>query len=621
LPRTTWAVDIITNMPKTDNGNTAIFIAIDMFTNYIQAIPIPTKSTKSIIKAIMDTIITPFGYFKILRCDNEAGIQNSTDFTQFATKYNFEILPTSSAAPWSNGAAERAVQTIKKALKAFSIHEQNIPNWDKNLHHIVIAHNNSIGKYGFSPEEIHFGFKKSSPTDLIQTFSDDLTQEEYMEFILSKAEDSRKQMRERSDKQMNEKMTQRNKHRLQKQFKEGDVVIQRQTQLAVGPHSAMQTKFTGPYVIKKINENKSSAVIENLQTRRTTNAHFQWLQKYKFNPRLNRLPQSFEDDLQTQFPSQDSDINVRISSPPIRQQDPDNNDGADDFDDDTQMFHKFKSQQARRRRQLQLHTQTQQTQTTPPVDATINDSSQQTQQIDSQLIDEDDLVHTVPQTQEINEDDDPMDFGPPGDSQLIETQQPTQPVSQPQIENFNDDTQDYQFDDIIQPDDIPPTLPETQLIEPSQSQLPPTQQVLPRKTRKRSKKTSSDIVTQKKSKVIVSKDNQLKVDKIDTRNTDTQKDSISDEIDVTQPTTNQQQPEVQQHPYQQLNDEFSSQQPTTSNLLPQKVNVKLYSDTDSDTIVDNIVKKPPRAKKPKTVKPPSTKTPHTYNTRSKSKPS
>jgi hypothetical protein len=284
------------------------------------------------------------------------------------------------------------------------------------------------------------------------------------------------------------------------------------------------------------------------------------------------------------------------------------------------MFHQFKSQQARRRRHLQSHTQTQQTQTTPPVDATINDSSQQTQQIDSQLIDEDDLVHTVPPTQEIDEDDNLIDFGQQGDSQIIETQQqPTQPVSQPQIDNFDDDTQDYQFDDLIQFDDIPPTLPETQLIEPSQSQLPSSQPLSPMKTRFRSKKTSSDKVTRKESEATVSKDNELNVDKVNTRNIDAQTDFISDEIDVSQPIIQQQQSTPQQH--QDIIDEFSSQQPTTSTSNDNKINVKFYLDSDSDLIIDTIVKKPPKAKKPKPARQTVTRTPHTYNTRSRSRPS
>ncbi len=78
------------------------------------------------------------------------------------------FLPCSTASPWSNGAAERAVQTIKKAIRKFS-QQENIENdWDEKLHYFTSAHNKSTSVYGYAPEQLHFGFANPAFTDLIK---------------------------------------------------------------------------------------------------------------------------------------------------------------------------------------------------------------------------------------------------------------------------------------------------------------------------------------------------------------------------------------------------------------------------------------------------------------------
>jgi hypothetical protein len=118
-PRTIWAIDIIPSMPTTKSGNKCIFVAVDTFSNYIQALPLKDKSTSELINAVTSCIIRPFGLPKVIKCDNEAAIENSNEFLVFCKQYNILLSPISTAAPWSNGAAERAVQTIKKNLKLF----------------------------------------------------------------------------------------------------------------------------------------------------------------------------------------------------------------------------------------------------------------------------------------------------------------------------------------------------------------------------------------------------------------------------------------------------------------------------------------------------------------------
>ena len=109
-PRVTWAVDIIPSMSKTTNGSIALFVAVDMFTGYIQLKALKSRKAEELIEAVRSTIIVPFGIPKFFRCDNESAMANSSEFHKFMEPLGINFLPCSTASPWSNGAAERAVQ-------------------------------------------------------------------------------------------------------------------------------------------------------------------------------------------------------------------------------------------------------------------------------------------------------------------------------------------------------------------------------------------------------------------------------------------------------------------------------------------------------------------------------
>ena len=293
-PRTIWAIDIVPSMPASKHGNKCIFVAIDTFSNYIQVLPIKDRSTPELIKAVTTCIIRPFGLPKIIRCDNEAAIENSNEFLVFCKKFDILCTPTSTAAPWSNGAAERAVQTIKRNLKNFVSLENKQSEWDEHIHLVALAHNGSTGTYGHSPEEIQFGEKLPNKSELVGLFPTNLTPDQYMDHVLDKAIVARNKMRLEADKHNNRNLTYRNLHRADKTFKVGDVVLHSQKQAAVGPHKSIQPKYTGPFHIDSINTDDVTAVLINMSTRRSMVAHFSNIQKLFHDPLFNRLPENFD---------------------------------------------------------------------------------------------------------------------------------------------------------------------------------------------------------------------------------------------------------------------------------------------------------------------------------------
>ena len=339
-PKTIWAVDIVPSMPPSNRGNSAIFIAIDMFTTYIQVKAIPSRAGVHLLEAVESCIISPFGIPKYIRCDNEAGLENSAEFYNYCQTLNIDVLPTAAASPWSNGAAERAVQTIKKNLRAFVRQEHNVADWDKYIFLVAAAHNGSIGTYGVSPEEALFGYHYHNHAELVQMFPTNMSPYEFTEHILDKAIQARDKIRKESDKQMKRVMTYRNRNKPPKPFEIGEAVLLRQHQVAVGPYGAVRAKFTGPYYIESLNPDGCSCMVTHGRTGNTTSQHFSNLQKLYHDPEYSRLPSTFDDSVIQLLPDRYSHARY-LQSQQFDRQSPsqrnvqfgsDTQFGADDYD-------------------------------------------------------------------------------------------------------------------------------------------------------------------------------------------------------------------------------------------------------------------------------------------------
>ena len=301
-PRASWAVDIIPSMSVTKNGFNAIFLAVDMFTGYVQLKPLKSRKAEELIQAVKDTIIIPFGIPKFIRSDNETGMQNSVEFKQFLDLLSITLFPCSTASPWSNGAAERAVQTIKKGIRTFAQMENVIDTWDEYIHFFTQSHNKSTNNHGYTPEELHFGFTNPDNADFIEIWPKVEDQHTYVEAIVEQAERKREAARSKARANLDNVITYRNKTRRQKKFEVGQIVIHRQLQVSTGTGGALKTTFTGPYVIEQLDSDGCSATLQHMHTGRLMQAHFTNIQRFEFNPSTARLPSNFDEPLAALIP-------------------------------------------------------------------------------------------------------------------------------------------------------------------------------------------------------------------------------------------------------------------------------------------------------------------------------
>ena len=295
-PRTTWAIDLMPNMPLTPNGNKVALLAVDLFTGYIQICPMRNRKTETLIEAIRNTIIKPFGIPKFIRSDNEPGLARSKEFFAFLQPLGTKFFPTSIGSPWANGHAERSIRTIKEGAKKFLMQENLIDQWDTCDEFFTNAHNSSTSVYGYSPEELMFATKIPQASDLLRFWPTFESHSEYVEKIFPIAEKNRNEAQARADNKKDQNRSYKNQSRVDKKFELGQVVAHRQLQLATGPNMSMKPKFEGPYIIIALNNDKTSATLEHLDTGFQMKGHFTNMTPISFHPSANRLPTNFDDN-------------------------------------------------------------------------------------------------------------------------------------------------------------------------------------------------------------------------------------------------------------------------------------------------------------------------------------
>ena len=297
-PRATWGIDIIPNLPLSENGYKSALIAVDLFTGYIQLCPLKDKTTKSLINAIETTIIRPFTIPKFLRTDEEPGLFRSQEFYDYLKPLGTKFLPTSVGAPWANSNAERSIRTIKDAMRNFLLQEKVQEKWDQFAHFFTAAHNKSTGIYGFAPEQLMFAFETPNAHDLLQFWPGARSHSEYIEKMVPLAEEQRRTALARGERKREKDRSYKNAHRVAKEFKLGQIVAHRQLQLATGSAMGMKPKYTGPYTIIELNPDGCSATIEHLYTGHIMQAHFTNLQVISFHTKVgNRVDGNFDDTL------------------------------------------------------------------------------------------------------------------------------------------------------------------------------------------------------------------------------------------------------------------------------------------------------------------------------------
>ena len=147
---------------KDVNGRSMLHI-IDHATRYSQACAMSSKTTQTIISAVLKHWIAQFGPPMQMLTDN-GGEFASDDFREMGEKLNTKILTTAAESPWSNGINERHNGILGRMI--LKVIEDRQCSFEEAIVWAVSAKNSLANVYGYSPNQLVFGKNPAYPSAL-----------------------------------------------------------------------------------------------------------------------------------------------------------------------------------------------------------------------------------------------------------------------------------------------------------------------------------------------------------------------------------------------------------------------------------------------------------------------
>jgi hypothetical protein len=140
---------VFTDSSKDNDGYKYAFVAIDIFSKYIWAVPIKDKKPQESIRAFTE-VLDKIGIPQQIMSDRE-GAWESTEFVKLLNKHNIKHIISTSPPPFS----ERAVQEIKKMIHTrLEGLELNKEKWVELLPSVLKKYNSRVhGTTGLSPND------------------------------------------------------------------------------------------------------------------------------------------------------------------------------------------------------------------------------------------------------------------------------------------------------------------------------------------------------------------------------------------------------------------------------------------------------------------------------------
>ncbi|OWY92531.1 reverse transcriptase [Phytophthora megakarya] len=112
-------MDHIPSLPASNKGNTELLIWIDLFTGFVIVKASASRTAQTVAESCEEAVFRRFGASEAIRHDREPGFM-SDFFKAFNKLMGQRQRATLAYRPQANGAAERMVQTITRAIKMYT---------------------------------------------------------------------------------------------------------------------------------------------------------------------------------------------------------------------------------------------------------------------------------------------------------------------------------------------------------------------------------------------------------------------------------------------------------------------------------------------------------------------
>lgn len=165
-----WGVDLLGPLKCTQRGNIYIMVMVEHFTKWIELAALPSKESQVTAAALLDKVISRYGAPAEVLTDR--GTEFEGAFEDLLQKCLVDHRTTSASHPQADGLAERAVQTVKRALRKLSVEKGSIAEWDVDMHWVAMGYRCSVQEStGFSPYALLYGVPPTIPPAIKERLS------------------------------------------------------------------------------------------------------------------------------------------------------------------------------------------------------------------------------------------------------------------------------------------------------------------------------------------------------------------------------------------------------------------------------------------------------------------
>ena len=158
-------IDILGELPETENGNKYIVVICEYFTKWVVAVALPNQTAQTVADALMVHYISIFGIPRQIHSDQGTNFQSHL----FAELSKLLGMSKSRTVPYranSDGLVERWNRSVQQMLKAYV--NENRDDWDDYLPYLTMAYRATVHETtGSTPNQMMFGRQLSMPIDVV----------------------------------------------------------------------------------------------------------------------------------------------------------------------------------------------------------------------------------------------------------------------------------------------------------------------------------------------------------------------------------------------------------------------------------------------------------------------
>ncbi|VFQ60495.1 unnamed protein product [Cuscuta campestris] len=255
IPFARWGMDLVGILPRGTGNNMYLVVAIDYFTKWVEAAPVPTITEEQMRKFVSKQILCRFGVPQQIITDNESEFE-ARGFNEFLQSWGIKRSYAAVGYPQTNVQVENTNRTIIDDLKKKIMECKSA--WVEELPYILWTYRTTLRKAtGETPFSLTYGFEARAPAETsllsyrVETF-DGPENEENLRAELHLIDERRERAYIRAE---NYRRQVKSYHDLQvrpRQFRVGDWVLRKREVSRPTDGGKFAKSFEGPFFIKEV---------------------------------------------------------------------------------------------------------------------------------------------------------------------------------------------------------------------------------------------------------------------------------------------------------------------------------------------------------------------------------